>query len=101
MTGNVDPWRQRGGSRFGAKMGRASSVWSEAPPAPHVVLISRVDLVEGYDDGGAYWGEPSDLWCAWTDSAEFAVFFRAPDEREAIAFACNRLPATTLVEGRH
>jgi hypothetical protein len=45
----------------------------------------RVKLQGGgcYDDGGAYWGGPSDLYCA-TNGDGFRWFTRAKNRKEAI-----------------
>lgn len=46
-------------------------------------------LTQGYDEGGAYWGSPSNLWCATNgfddDDNNFQLFTRASNRNEAIA----------------
>jgi hypothetical protein len=46
----------------GAAMGRSSDL----PLDTHEPLtIRRVPIVDGYDPGGTYWGEPNDLFCVF------------------------------------
>ena len=56
-------------SKYGAPMGRKNIVNKE-----NIKILmestnfycSRVDLVEGYDKGGAYWGIDERLYCAYS-----------------------------------
>jgi len=45
--------------------------------------MQRVPFIDGcYDTpGGAYWGSPENLWCAWND--EVTVWCRAESREEA------------------
>jgi hypothetical protein len=46
--------------------------------------LQQVNIGQGYDPGGAYWGLPNDLWCAFTigdDCVE--VFVRANNREKA------------------
>ena len=94
-------------STHGAPMGRAewgvkrkiqvSTQWqgfyfcptgfTEEPPEdpePKSVRVFSILLNSGgYDEGGAYWGFPSDLYCA-TDGITFRRFTRAKSREEAI-----------------
>jgi hypothetical protein len=48
--------------------------------------LCRVPFVDHcYDPGGAYWGSPADLWCAWaeTEDEEIVCYFRASSRAEA------------------
>lgn len=50
--------------------------------------LRRVPFVDGdYDSGGAYWGAPENLWCAWgeTETEQMQVFVRAKDRQDAKA----------------
>lgn len=69
-------WQTKGYSKYGASMGRRSA------GLPHGrVSLRRVPIDGGgYDPGGAYWGSPSNLWCASGDG--FVQYFRA-DNRNA------------------
>jgi hypothetical protein len=52
-------------SKYGAPMGRPNQV--QGDPSD-MLFIQRVEFVdECYDAGGAYWGCPENLWCAFTD----------------------------------
>lgn len=56
--------------------------------------LTRVPFVDGaYDRWGAYWGTPSNLWCAWGDADEVCarVFVRANSRDEAKAFVRTHL----------
>lgn len=45
-------------SRYGAQMGRSNTATGKC-------TLGKVRPVDGdYDNGGAYWGSPSDLYCA-------------------------------------
>jgi hypothetical protein len=51
----------------GAPMGRPS----HGDPTTEPAELFKVTLVDGcYDDGGAYWGAPDNLWCLRTSEAE-------------------------------
>ena len=54
--------------RYGAPMGRRTVTTERAHPVKF--HLRRVHLTQGYDNGGAYWGAPSDLWRAWGAGAE-------------------------------
>ena len=64
-------------SRYGAQMGRACLVGvdvhrfgplrnADPKPQPESLHLQQVSMSEGYDPGGAYWGWPADLWCAFS-----------------------------------
>jgi len=76
-----------GGERIctGSMLGRRSFVPTDYIGQP--MHLRRVPLCRnGYDPGGAYWGSPSDLWCAWgsTYFEQFEVYTRAPNRESAI-----------------
>lgn len=77
----------KGYSQYGAQMGRVS--YNKPPTKPHSVRLFRVDLVDGYDNGGAYWGTGEPLWCAManedrTGEETYRDFVRAYTRREAM-----------------
>jgi hypothetical protein len=73
--------------QYGAPMGRWHSP-DDVKPAGKVRLF-RVRLDSGgYDDGGAYWGAPNDLYCAQDDSRDYQRFTRA-QSRESAAKALD------------
>ncbi len=60
------PYEKPVDGRFGAPMGRYSDLSQTTTDKLH---LRRVPLYEGcYDKGGAYWGGPANLWCAWNDA---------------------------------
>lgn len=67
-------------SRYGAPMGRSESPLGETPKGIRLFKV-RLDS-GGYDDGGAYWGLPNDLWCA-----------QCPEGGQEFTRASNRLVA--------
>ena len=58
------PFEEKVFAKYGAPMGRKSD---DPALLTGRVYLRRVSLYGGgcYDKGGAYWGQPSDLWCAW------------------------------------
>lgn len=65
------PYNESVGSKYGAPMGRPDDTHLEG-----ICSIAKVPLYDGaYDKGGAYWGGPSDLYCAW--NSEGARYCRA------------------------
>lgn len=74
----------------GAMMGRGSDTLANLDPeAP--LYLRRVPFVDGcYDPGGAYWGGPADLFCAWHDAfgeggEPWTYYTRAPSREAAMA----------------
>ena len=77
----------KGYSQWGAQMGRAS--YNKPPQKARSIRLFRVDLVDGYDNGGAYWGNGQSLWCAMADEdstgqEQYRDFIRADSRREAM-----------------
>lgn len=75
-----------GGERVctGARMGRRNII--PADYAGQKLNLRRVPFVDGaYDPGGAYWGTPANLWCAWgeTETEKLEVYVRAADRQRA------------------
>ena len=58
--------------KYGSPMGRGSY----GEPNGKQVYISQVQLDEGYDNGGAYWGNPNNLYVEYTEDLEYIFFFR-------------------------
>lgn len=64
---------------YGSPVGRSQSPFLDG----HKVRVYRVRIDSGgYDDGGAYWGLGSPLFCA-EDGEGFRQFIRAGDRRSA------------------
>lgn len=69
---------------LGARMGRANVIPEDY--AGEKLSLRRVPFQNGgYDPGGAYWGTPADLWCAWgeTESEQLEIYVRASDRELA------------------
>jgi hypothetical protein len=83
-------------SKYGAPMGRQNQV-DGSPDNP--LYIQKVEAVDGdYDRGGAYWGTPTDLWCAFTnpdtttDEYPIMVFVRSASQENAKRRVLTMLP---------
>jgi hypothetical protein len=75
-------------SERGAPMGRRGSFHPGNLAEVSIRLhLQRVPLLYGgdYDKGGAYWGGPADLWCAWGTDGENDVelYTRAGNREQA------------------
>jgi hypothetical protein len=71
--------RYNGCSIRGAQMGRSARINGDGP-----LHLAYVRFVDGdYDLGGAYWGSPADLYCAWSDDEMTMIFVRASSRAEA------------------
>ena len=84
------PFEVNVSSKYGAPMGRPS----DDPEAfvGQIVQLRKVPAVDGdYDPGGAYWGSPKDLYCAWND--ELVFYCRAKSREDAMA----KLPGAIFV----
>lgn len=58
-------------SKYGAQMGRMDKATGKCK-------LGKVRLYDGYDIGGAYWGSPSDLYCAKSKTALATGYFDDP-----------------------
>lgn len=75
-------------NRYGAPMGRPE--WTNDFTKP--CRCFKVKFVDGdYDEGGAYWGGPADLYCA-TNGEGVQVFMRADSRRMAKGMFKNTYP---------
>lgn len=78
-------FRNEAGERVctGSMMGRRD-VLPDNRKAAIKLHLRHVPFVDGcYDQGGAYWGGPDNLWCAWADGV--VIYVRDPDwDREAV-----------------
>lgn len=79
-----------GCSRYGAQMGRRDQRGD--PDRAYKFHLQRLRLYDGaYDAGGAYFGGPATVYCAFVDDEEdghVRMFLRAPS-RKAAKFAVN------------
>jgi len=79
----------------GSQMGRRN-VLPENRSEPCNLRLMRLRLVDGaYDQWGAYWGSPANVYCAWGEAGEVSarVFVRAVSRVEAKAKVRKSLPA--------
>lgn len=73
------PYLEKVGSSRGAPMGRPtfpnehySKPSFDADIEESPLYLRRVPFVDGcYDPGGAYWGGPSNLFCAWNHARTY------------------------------
>ncbi len=83
----------------GAPMGRVSDLPSDGPPIR--LHLRYVPFVDGcYDQGGAYWGAPANLYVAWGDDPDsgFVVEFytRAYNREHAKEIVRKHRPNATF-----
>lgn len=76
----------------GASMGRPTIV----PVNPEEKCrVFRVELSQGYDNGGAYWGFGTPLYCLWSNETQ--AFVRAEDRQTAKAYFRKNFPQCKFV----
>lgn len=85
------PYNEPVGNKYGAPMGRPD-IDDEDAETGHALTLRHVPLSLGYDNGGAYWGWPADLWCAWNPERSIIKFVRAPNRAAAIALFLEARP---------
>lgn len=69
---------------YGAPMGRRE--YGDPSHAEGFIRVFRVRLDSGgYDEGGAYWGTGTPLWCAEEPRGEYRAFIRAASRLQAVA----------------
>jgi hypothetical protein len=61
--------------KYGAPMGRKSDP-KEIEPTDRKVFDCKVNLNQGYDKGGAYWGLPNTLRVRYTKDLLYIRFYR-------------------------
>ena len=60
---------------FGAPMGRYSDL-ADKKPNDKKIFDCAVPLIQGYDRGGAYWGNPDNLRVQYTKDLSYVHFYR-------------------------
>lgn len=79
-------------SQYGSSMGRRDIV-------PEILeqkcRVFKVDLTQGYDNGGAYWGIGTPLYCLWSDETQ--AFVRALNRQGAKAIFKSLYPQIKFV----
>jgi hypothetical protein len=67
--------------KYGAPMGRSDTLHPANPIKLHLAYVPFVDAC--YDQGGAYWGMPANLYVAWgTEDGEYAEFYCRAGSRD-------------------
>jgi len=105
------PWTRNGSTGFinsagervctGSMMGRRDTMHPGNECEP--LRLQRVPFVGGcYDRGGAYWGSPANLWCAWGDEIgddgdAVEVYVRASSRDGVKAAILARFPNTRFI----
>lgn len=98
------PWLRSGATGFindegrwvctGSMMGRRA-ILPDDPSAPIRLKMERLRFVDGcYDQGGAYWGAPENVWCAYAD--EVMVTTRADSRDQAKENVKASIPGATF-----
>ena len=85
----MKPFKQPVNCKYGAPMGRYSDNPTNFDGLP--VTLSLVTLTDGYDDGGAYWGDGAPLFCAIgeNEDEEIVHYFRQPNRSDAVMYLEN------------
>lgn len=110
-TKSIIPWLANGSTGFtnehgqrvctGSQMGRRDTMHPGNETEP--LRLQRVPFVDGcYDRGGAYWGAPANLWCAWGDEIgddgdAVHVFVRANSRAQAKASIVAKFPDAKFI----
>lgn len=79
----------------GSQMGRRDAL-PDNRNEPCKLHLERLRFIDGcYDQWGAYWGSPANLYCAWGDAGEIQafVFVRASSRHEAKEKVLMKLPS--------
>jgi hypothetical protein len=85
-TKTLKPFQILVNGKYGAPMGRQED---EIADLAGLIYLQKVPMIDGdYDEGGAYWGGGSPLYCAWDDEGH-AIYIRAKDS----SAAKKKLPA--------
>lgn len=95
------PFRERGCSERGADMGRPSR--GEPSERALSLYVYNVPLSDGYDPGGAYWGNAywgEYLYCVTNRARSYVRFVRAPSGAQAVNKLCGDFPRATFRMGR-
>ena len=100
----LKPWQHSGTTGFindagervctGSMMGRSCKIPADVETVRKLHL-QRVPFVDGcYDQGGAYWGSPANLYCAWgeSDTEQAVLFLRANSRADAQRQALESFP---------
>lgn len=84
------PFAEKVNAKYGAPMGRYNDGLAALKDAEGKVHLQNVPLTGGgcYDEGGAYWGGGTPLYCAWgydSKGDQIVAYFRAASRDAAKA----------------
>ena len=84
MTNQYNPFPEVSG-KYGAPMGRRGDNPSNLQGVKRL-HARRQGGSDGYDKGGAYWGDPANVWAVWAhiDGEPCVTYVRAWSRQEAI-----------------
>ncbi|WP_321935496.1 hypothetical protein [Paraburkholderia sp. J8-2] len=86
-------------SMFGAPMGRKATHAIRNATLRFIVHVCPLDI-QGYDEGGAYWGMRNSgqhLWRAVSEDGEAEFFFDAPTREKAAAHVIGIYPESVVI----
>jgi hypothetical protein len=82
----------KGYNQYGAQMGR-SSVLPDDELVFCKLRLQKINLdTGGYDQGGAYWGLPNNVYWAWEDGGSIELAVRAANWEEAKLKVIVKMP---------
>ena len=81
----------------GAPMGR-SSHGKRPTDGKKKIFDCKVELSQGYDKGGVYWGASRELRVAYTQDLEYVEFYRVGDPKSDLAKAFERKKIEEIVK---
>lgn len=89
--------------KYGAPMGRRA-YWPHAPRDSDLteklsfkLYLHRLEFTDGgYDQGGAYWGAPADVYRAIDEENTFCCYVRANSREEAMKKLSSEFPTFTF-----
>lgn len=67
--------------KYGAPMGMHNEWADDDKP----LYLQRVYLYGGYSLDGTYWGNPNNMYCAFSPDFRTRIFIRANSRRDAVA----------------
>ena len=66
--------------KYGSPMGMRNN-WADDGTA---LYLQRVYLSQGYSQDGTYWGDPNNMYCAFSADFSTRIFIRANNRNQAI-----------------
>lgn len=67
--------------KYGSPMGARNRYADDDKP----LYLQRVYLSHGYSPDGTYWGNPNNMYCAFSPDSETRICIRANNRKQAIA----------------